>query len=823
MKVVDNEAYRAFADAAEAEQLGVRIKSVRNEPLMPGGRARVHMFERVEGGRPHPRMKIEFPDAIDPSPSGTVFEADARPASVDELVARVRAELQRNETRLHARDLDASAAPKGSERYFVNNIRAQRLGAFFEQVRAAVSTWRLGADAHRAVRELEDEAFAGAIHYDDADTGTYHSYRHDAPFVHWLEAVLQTLPVEGSEAMTVLRPATRESVRRQRRQAMAHLDFLMRHKYAFDVPDETDIERTLGALLIDRETRMIASEVPDPSTLTPSYELLRVDPAVEHEHAGAWIYRDPSGGLHLQDGRSVDVPPEHVRAAPKEDWELTFQRAHGDPRLRQGLRFDWDGNGYVQPGTIDWVSWAGHCDLKAVQEQLGLTLTGEPVPRVEEYRSDTEQTQIYSRDLLLEMVTSILELGSLYRRIDGTGKIQRGVHHFGGARNDSLPDRLQFRGEGPGRSYRWPLSRDTDAFTVTKIDWPDGSAADMATVFLRRIADLERTSFAANPHYLRTVEGDYNVIDVSGARLEARIVVEEIDEHTGYLRQHTETTVIDLSEGARGPHEGRFFLGTSVDDAAKRRVFRVYWDPAKHEIAADLFRWVQRDGKWVREALPGESVRMPMVVPTTVTLSREMKADDPSQFDALLHIAIREAKNICADTDEEAAVWNGVVTRLHTTKLATNPDARTERWRVDITARFGSATMEYLLRRDERGEPEDWCPAIPEGGSTRWPDFLWHDIPDVGSKGFVEGAWVVNDTMVEREIVDVRADASVPSGFYVYDDHIKNAFELVYCGLAGYGYTIVHDNKRYGFRSQQEWAAAIARLRALRANVTFVP
>ena len=820
MKVVDDEAYRVFADAAEGEKLGVRIKSVRDEPLMPGGRARVQMFDKA-GGRPHPRMKIDFPDAIDPSPPGTLFEADARPDTIAALIERVRAELSRNEARLGGGDLDASQAPAGSERFWKNNIRAQRLRTFFEQVRAAIEAWRLGTDAHRAVRELEDEAFSGAIHYDDADTGTYHSYQHDAPFVHWLEAVLQTLPVEGSEAMAVLQPATRESVRRQRRQATAHLDWLMRHKYAFEVPKETDIERTLGALLIDRETRMIASEVPDPSTISPRYELLKIDPASGHEHADAWIYRDGAGELHLQDGRTVEVLPQHVRSAPREADELTFQRAHGDPRLRQGLRFDWDGNGYVQQNPVDWVSWAGHCDLKAVEEQLGLTLTGEPVPRVEEYRSDTEQTQIYSRDLLLEMVTAILELGSLYCHLDGTGELQRGVHHFGGARNDSLPDRLQFKGEGRGRSYRWPMNGRSERFTVDAIAWPDGTSADMATVFLRRIPDLEQTTFATNPHWLRTVEGDYNVIDVSGARIEATVAVDEIDENTGYLRQHEEKTVIDLAEGARGPHEGRFFLGTSVDDAAQRRVFRVYWDPAQHEIAADLFRWVQRGDKWVREALPGESIRMPMVVPTNVTLSREMKADNPDQFVALMHIAVREAKNICADTDEEAAVWNGVVTRLHTTKLAANPDARTERWRVDIKARFGSATMEYLVQRDEHGEPVDYCPAVPEGGSTKWPDFLWHDIPDVGSKGWVDEAWVVNDTMVDRELVEVRADASVASGFYVYDDHIKNAFELVYCGLAGYAYTVVHDNKRYGFKTQREWSAAIARLRALRGELTF--
>jgi hypothetical protein len=182
---------------------------------------------------------------------------------------------------------------------------------------------------------------------------------------------------------------------------------------------------------------------------------------------------------------------------------------------------------------------------------------------------------------------------------------------------------------------------------------------------------------------------------------------------------------------------------------------------------------------------------------------------------------MHEAKNICADTDEAAAVWNGVVTTLDATKISTNVAAGTERWRVDFKARFGTARLDYIVQRGADGEPLDYCPVPAEEGAPKWPDFLWHDIPDVGSKGFVDADWVVNETMVDREIIEVLPDASVPSGFYVYDDHIKNTFELIYCGLAGYAYTIVHDNKRYGFESRQEWEAAIARLRTLRAGVTF--
>jgi hypothetical protein len=136
VKVVANEAYRKFADAAEAEGLGVRIKSVRNEVLTPGGRARVRLFGKVGSGRPHPRLHIEFPPAEDPDPPGVLFEPVDAPASVDALAEIVRTQLSANEVVLTVGDLDPEIAPAGSEKYWRNSIRAQRLATFFEQARA---------------------------------------------------------------------------------------------------------------------------------------------------------------------------------------------------------------------------------------------------------------------------------------------------------------------------------------------------------------------------------------------------------------------------------------------------------------------------------------------------------------------------------------------------------------------------------------------------------------------------------------------------------------------------------------------------------------
>lgn len=829
-KVVRNAALEAYLGAPTTLTLGTRLKDVRDQPLHPGGRVVMTLFESVRGGRPHPRMRFAFADVEDPRPPGPLFDPPSPPtgaAALREAIASARAQ---HADVLAVRDLDPALAPTASPHYWRNRIRVGRVATLIAEVRGKVEAWLAEgtlpaaerAACYRAVAEAQDEAYAGDMVFDDADTGTYHSYGHDAPFVHYLEALLESLPAEGSEAMAVMHSTNREQVRRQRDQALTHLDWLMRNKYAYQVIEETDIERTLGGFLIDRESRHIVSETLGSDPLSPSYELLRIAPAADHPRAGAWLYRGPDGRLHDQDHQTVEVEADLLRHAPLELEQLTFRRAPGDPHLRPGIRFDWDEGGWVQQGRIDWVSWAGHCDIKAVLEQLGVTLTDDPPPSVEEYRADTGRTQRYDRKLLLEMVASTLELGSMYTRVDGTGRLQRGIHAFGGSRNDSRPDRLQLTGMGPGKSFRWPMGSRRELLHVTSIELADGTKPDLGTAFFRHLPDLEQVSFAKNPLYVKTVEGDYNVIDVTGARIEARIKVDAFDEQTGYPKQTDETTVLDLRPGADPGPSGRFFLGTHIDDVGERKLLRVYYEPAGNRVVAQMQQYTRRDGKWAASPIPAEDIEVPLLLPLRCTLSREMKRDDPSQFTSLLQLALRQAHNICADTDQEAAVWNGVVTKMEVSRVGANPEARTERWRVKLTARFGEATLDYLVRRDERGEPEAYCPATSERDWGRWPDFLWHDVPDVGSKGVENGDWVANEAMLERGIVTVRANASVGGGYFVYDDHIKNVFELVFAGLAGFAYTVVHDNKRYGFRSVEAWKAATESLEQLRAALTFI-
>lgn len=823
MRVRQDQAYRDFLEMpGESAWQGVEIRQVRVRSIAPGGRARMTLFDG-----PHPRLRARLEPVDDPNPPGTMFAPSAAPRSAPELRQDILSALRANQNVIEAADLDMAQAPKGSPRYWKNNIRTQRIAAFFEQVKGEVAAWASSGslsanEARRTVRELEDEVYATSMLFDDQDIGTYYSYRNDQPFVHYLERLLDTLPREGTEAFAVLPAAQQDAIRRQLQQLINHLDYLMRHKYAYELVEETDAERTIGGLLIDRRTRMIVSEVPGSPPMNPRYEVLRIDPASNHRHAGEWVYRDNRGGLRLQNGTVVQVPGNALRSTPVAPDQLTFRRAPNDPRLRPGVRLDWDDDGHVSAGKIDWVTWAGHCDVQGVIEELGVTFSDNP--SLTEYRSDTDAAITYDRTLLLEMLASVLELGSLYQRPDGSGVEQLGGYHFGGARNDSRPDRLQFEGTARGRGLRWPASGRQDTFVVTSIAFPDQRGrlvnADMGTVYLHNIPDVNAIDFSPNPRFLRTVEGDYNLIDVSNALIEATVLVDEFDPNTGYPRQKKQRTLIDLRER---PRYDRCFLGTYIDDVHARRLYKMYLDRDKNRIIGELYVYEQRRGTWRPRQVRDQSYEVPLAQPLRVTLSHEMRRDRPELFQALLDLALRTGQNICADTTREAPVWNGVVTRLDVRKVAENVQRRVQSWRVDVRARFGRALFEYMVRRNEVGEPVEYCVVIPEDAQVESPDFFYQEFPDVGTKVQVGSTWLVNKPMLDRDIISLVRDSSAAGGFHVQDDHIENVCEIMYSVLAGHRYSIVHDNRRYGFTSKSEWDAHVAELKKRRAALSFEP
>ncbi len=821
MKVKQDAAYRAFVSGLD-DSGATRIKDVREQALTVSGRTSLRLFVG-EGDRGHPRFVATMPPAQDPDEPALAFAPRPVPADVAALTKALAAAQRELAGALSGKGL--RGAPAGGEQYFRNSIVAQRRLKFFANVRTALEKWiaagkfpkRQRNAALAVVREAEDLSFCGVTAFDDQDTQTYHAYGHDEAFVHYLEQMLAALPTDGTEAMAALQPAAQESVRRQRVQASAHLDAIMRSKYVFEPSlDEQDVEHSVGGMLIDRETRMIVSVVPDSDALAPSYELLRIDPASDHAKAGEWVYRD-GDALKLQDGTKVRVPEAQLRHAERDAAALTFLRAPEDKRLRRGIPFDWDEDGLAGSEPIEWVSWAGHCDVKAVMECLGLALLDQP--ELTEYRSDTGETQSFDRRLLLEMIASVIELGSDYRSLDGTDEGQIGESFFGGARNDSRADQLAFATARGGRPVAWPPGGGSESFVVETIEVDGHVVRDLDAQFRRFIPDLDTLDFAPNPRWLRTRDDDLNEIDVTGAIVGLSITTHEL-RADGSIDRKRKRVALDLRKGAKGPEDGMFPLGTVLEDAESRRIVRVYYDPDGPAIVHRA-EWLEPTARGHRRQRSSDERRIALSPKRSVTLAREGRYDDPALFQTLLTIALRKGQPICTDTDALAPVWNGMITKLAVERVGTNPETRVEHWRVQIDARFGEALLDYLVRRDDAGEPTEFCAVASPRDERPWPDFMWQELPDVASKALVDGRWMVNRTMYDRGIVTTEHDRSTEGGFYVHDDHVKNVFELVWCALAGQRFTIVHDGKRYGFADRRSWTAARTKLAGLRKKLTF--
>jgi hypothetical protein len=810
MQVRRDAAWSTFDQAMNEFADAVRLKRIREQVIIEG-RAEVRLFERAPtGGRPHPRLRMAFVAFDDPAPPN--LPEPEQWADAAEFRRWLEAALGHPGMRA---GLDQP--PATDPHYWRNSLRAGRITALLDHAREAAaraSGWSATErDAARyAIEELGALAYAGDIKFDDEYLGTYYSYLQDKPFVHVLEALLASLPDRDTPAFALLPTAQQQSVERQRAQLTNHLDFLMRHKYAFDGVEETSIEESVGGFLIDRKTRQLVSE--DPATrdsALPRYQLLRIDPASSHAHAGAWIIRS-SAGFALRDGTPLEVDPAELVSVEIPAEQLSFERAPNDSALRPGLRFDWNNDDLIDEQPIDWLYWAGHCDVTAVLEAIGLTMVDQAP--VHEYRSDTGRVTELSRELLRELLAGVCEFGSVYSHMDGMGTIVRGISHFGGARHDRLPDRLQFEGADGDRHFRWPIGREADEFRFTRIR-EDGDDLDLDTVFSRCLPDHALVDFAPNPRHLRTIQGDYSSIDATGTQLSFSTRVSEFDAE-GDLVQRDSQVELDLRPGA----QGRTFLGSYVHDPVGRELYRLYLDRAQPAVVGQLWRAEQTDAGFIEVNDSQHDLVIPLQSPITTTLSREIRRDDPAMFWALLVLALRRGENICADTDMRDPVWNGVVTHMDVVRTAVNEAARVERWHVSFVARFGKAELDYMVRRMVNGTPKEYC-ATATDSDAETPDFLWQDLPDIGSKGVEQGEWVVNQAMRERGVVNVRKAPDEQGGWYVEDDYIKNSFELLYAALAGFEYTIIHQNKRYVFSNKAAWDAARQRLDALRAELSF--
>lgn len=821
VKVVDDESYKRFLQAPAASWWGgVRVDAVCHKPLEVGGRCVLRLFADVEG-RSHPRLRLKPLAIKDPLPRKPLFSPTTLASTAAEFRRQVSAALASNRPLLDGDDLSAPD-PRPGRHYRRNSVSTQRKNLFFREVRSqlkrceragSLETGEL-ATASSAIKELEDQAYSGEMLFDDDNIGTNYDYKDDHPFVHYLEQLLSTLPRPGTEAHAILRTEARASVDRHRIQAQNHLDYLVRFKYAHDGVRESDIERSAGVMLIDRNTRRVVSHTAwdAESNGLPSYYLLRISRSAA-EHAGAWIYEDGET-YRLQDGSAVKVDPGDLRKTPVAANQLALRRAPGDQRLRAGIHLDWDRNGYITDDPLPWVEWAGHCDVQAVMEQTGLTFSD--AAEVQEYRSDIDRVVVHSRTALREMVASVVHHGSAYHRTDSGERVNLVHRKQAGFRSWGRSDVLEFEGADAGRKVSWPGEVRKGGFLIRGLQGEQGKL-EPESAFLRHLADPAGLEILPNPRYLKSRLEIFNYIDPVGLELDVCIVVDTYDPRSGYYKRKEQSTVVDLR---RRPQHRRCLLGTRLWKSARREIFHYYLDRSDESIVAELYRHLRREGRWQAVLVPEYTRRTRLKRPLSATLRREVMRDDPMSYYPLIKRALRHGEPINADTDMGQVVWNGLVTRLDAKKLRSSPKTGVEQWQVEVDARHGKATIDLLLRRGANGEVTQACPVQGPHGWRNCPDFFWQHYPDVGTLVQQDKALLVNLSMLGTGVIS-HTSGNNSDGDQVFDDHIRQVHEVLYCAQAPYPWTILHDNRRYGYREKEAWMEARTRLARLRASVRF--
>ena len=821
VQVRRNKAYRSFAKAPLRDWWrGVCLAEVRTGPVTGiSGLARLTLFASGPAGGPsHPRLQVQLEPPADPRPPQRLSEP---PGQVLGDRGAFEAWFEQSFAAAGAllRGDDLGSEPNPHDRSLLHGVIAQRKQRLFAEARELLQEAGRGwpederARACRWLVQREALAFAGRYTFPDADSGA-RGFRGERAYVHVLERLIESLPREGTRAFALLPGEGREAVRRQRRQAQAHLDHLMRHVHAQGAIAETDVERSVGGRLIDARTRQVVSEDPaSAGSVVPAFQLLRIAPASSHALAGAYVYRD-GGTLRRRDGTPVEVAPADLRAIPVAAAQLTFERAPRSPLLRAGVRFDWDESGAAELEPRHWLGASGDWEIQAALEVLGLELA--EVPTVTEFRSDTAATTRFDRDAILEILAGALELGSVYTRVDESGEVLAGAGALGRGRRQGWSDRLQLEGLGEGRHFRWPLERRLDHFTVVAAE-DGGGPWDMGEVFLRQLSDLEQLDFYPNPRLRRVVEERYAVIEASGARLTARGELDAFDRGSGAWVRRAETLVIDLRPEAP---PGRQLLGTHVVDPGSREVYRVWLDAGVPEVVAELERWERGDAGFSPRPVPERTMRLPLVRPLKATLSREQTRDDPRLFEALFD-AVRSGLPIAADTDLRAEIHSGLVTAIELERLAAREETGVERWRARLRARCGKLELDFLLKRNGRGEPVAFCLSRAPDEEEPGPERLWRHLPDVGALAWLNGEWAVNRSMLERQLVQLEIAPWAEGGVDVAHEHLESAFEVAWAALAGYPYTIVHENRRYGFADELAWEKTCRRLEALRDDLAW--
>ena len=749
------------------------------------GAYEVHLASRLADGTVVPDLRFVARTIADPAPRPSLAPVSARDAAG--FAAHTASTLQSLDGYLNPDKaaLLATLPADAQTAFSYNNIRGQRVSHVFDLLGAQLESSSLASADKTKARQALNAAYADQFRgrdvvFDDSDTKSYWSYGHDAPFVKVFEQLL------GS--MTAYDP--------RRPFLQNQLDFVFTHKYVTSgAVDENDAEKTMGLVAIDKTNRHVVSMTPETAARNRGvqYETLKITTG---EHAGKYAYR--SGDAVMVEGTQTKLSAADSASLYREAVSnVVFRRAVDGESLRDGFRYDWNGNRMIELKKVD-TGWWGHCDIRAVMEALLADMKGSG--GVTEFRSDAGSVTEYTRDHQLEALAAMLNFGDAYIG-QGGGRFSFGQHLFAGSRFDDVPTRLDLRLDN-GSSLRLDVK-----LTGLSERGDAAKSADLDRTFSPFVPDADKQTFAANPTVLSVVDGDVSVIDGSGRKIEGTLDGWTFDEKGRPVAADASFT-IDLASGAGA----RVLVASEISDVDARTLDRYYFEPSTKEVVRVPTKFVERDGTFA--AQEGAGVKVGAI--TGAQIGREMKfGDDAADKLEVLERAARTGQKMANDADTDMQVWNGAQTKVRLSTDYRSPDGKWERISVHVDARFGAGKVgEFMRELDENGKP------VRTIETKAAVDFFWWSANRVAPLIADRGQVYLNEEMLERGVISLSSEQGKVASLGALQD----VADIIYLGLQAKDqqklYTIVHDGKRLVYQDAATWRADVEKLRSAAINAT---
>lgn len=799
MPQINRQALDAFKNFKLNEQ-GLKGTALTNEEkvkTIDNGVSTVSFFKAdgVAGG-PVPFLNADPAPAVDAQKLAKVIEATPErlaqlannPASFAALITET---VNNRAAYLKPRKEQVEGA---ATQYKFNAIVGQRIEQFVnEGVALAQEIYgRNPAQLNQALYAVNTAGFdlySREVRFDDFEVNGYASFGHDAAFIHAWELRLAEL---NKVDVALLSEPEKAALAREKAQLQGELDGIFRSKYVYNSSSmyELNAEVSVGLCLIDKDSRQRLSEIEGSrKTIVPKFEILNV----QHEGQNKAVYFDVQENKYYFDKSDVQVPadlvPQIQRQAVQEQ-DATFRRAVAGEHLRKNFRFDWDGDGQVSKSVIDWVGWAGHCDVKAMLETHGLVLP-QGDQGVYEYDSRSGSTAHYSRDILNEKLMSMGELSATMvdPRTGRRSSVANEPERFAGGRDDDRPDRILLGGD-----TKLPWSDRPNKFDITQIT-VGGKTYQADEVFREHIVAADQKSATKNPLYAGMVEGDRVQLKLANAKIEADASYRVFDPASGYTEMKSERVVLDFANPAAQP----VMVDTILEDAQKRIMYEVKIDTANKQWVAQKIQMVENAGGGYERTEMGQPLRRPIDVNNMVA-QRETNLDDPAQYMPFVKEALQTARNFTSETADGAGVWNGRTKSLRQATVWRDDNTKWAKVTLDVDARFGGNQGSFLVKLKDDGKPDYFVPL------TMPFDFAWRI--DSAFAPVFGGA--VNETALERGVVSQE-------GGRFTAEAVGNMMELLHCAFSQRRFVINHFGQRYYFENRADFDAAKAKLDQLRA------